>query len=137
METLDFLSRKGSIVLLGEELTFYLPASKLTQEIKAKLHDYFIDNHNAYTLETIEAHGFWRKTSQSELCIERNAKYVCSFSTAQIGEFIEFLSQMCFLLEEEAIYVKMGYRSWLVLPKEGNDGKSQGNSNSTPPTPLR
>lgn len=124
MKVIDLLIRNGEIVPLGEELTFYLPASKLTQKIKEKLHNYFIDNHNAYTVETVEAHGFWRKTSQSEVCIERNAKYVCSFPFVQVGDFIRFLAQICSLLDEQAVYVKMGSRSWLVLPKEGIDAKS-------------
>ena len=40
------------------------------------------------------------------------------FFLQHFGGFVNFLSDMCRLLQEESIYVTMGDRSWLVTPRE-------------------
>lgn len=77
-----------------------------------------MSNYNAYTIEISDTQGFWREHSQSQIFCDRHVRYEVSFDGRdKILGFVGFLSEMCALLQEQAIYVTMGQKSWLVLPK--------------------
>lgn len=109
-------------ISLGQVAVFYIPVQKLDHCIKhgqtaRELFDQFLLSHyDAYTLETGDIEGFWRQHPEAPLIRDENARYEVSFQ-GDVQLFVSFLSEMCALLEEQAIYLTMGYRSWLVLPK--------------------
>jgi hypothetical protein len=95
---------------------------KKVGSIKQMLHDFFISNYNAYTFENSEIQGFWRRDFNSPIFDDRNVKYVVSFDGKdRVCEFIDFLSEVCYFIDEECIYLTMGQESWLVKPSKRND----------------
>lgn len=112
--------QKMSIVLIGDTCEFYIPSAK-HNIVENKLHSYFVDRHNAYSLELQEIKGFWRNNRFSELLEEKHVKYICGINHIELPNFVGFLSEMCMLLQEQAIYVTMGHKSWLVMPRRNNE----------------
>lgn len=114
---------KGA-VCLGQVAVFYVPEQKLDSPDHVKygytpreLFDQFLMTHyDAYTLETGDIEGFWREHPEAPIMRDENARYEVSFQ-GDVQVFVSFLSEMCAILEEQAIYLTMGYRSWLVLPQ--------------------
>lgn len=116
-----------NLTYIGHVAVFYVPTFKLedaslgvnglaAKEIFAA---YFMDNFNAFTLGGSNVQGFWREHEKANLFVDINSRYEISFSGKDNVEmFVDFLSDMCTLIEEESIYVVMGYKSWLVWPKE-------------------
>ncbi len=105
------------IQCLGNECAFYIPLEKL-HLVEKILHDYFIENHNAYSVEVVGVNGFWRMNCSSEILQEKHVKYVCGIAEDKIREFVIFLSGVCSLIKEYALYMTMCHKSWLVTPEE-------------------
>lgn len=112
--------QKMPIVLIGDNCEFYIPLAKHNL-VEQKLHSYFVNRHNAYSLERPEIKGFWRHNRSSELLEEKHVKYICGISHVDLSHFVAFLSEMCSLMKEQAIYVTMGHKSWLVTPRRENE----------------
>lgn len=120
---------------IGQVAIFYVPIQKLDslehgfdgKTPRLMFEEFFMDHYNAYTLETSNTQGFWREHRQSEIFRDENARYEVSFDGKdRVPSFVDFLSKMCALLGEEAIYLTMGSHSYLVLPKEGfNEVRAQ------------
>ena len=119
-----------SLVYLGHVAVFYVPIQKLDQvefgtgkETPRQLfHAFLMDNYYAYTLELSDTQGFWLGDKNSQICHDHNARYEVSFDGKdKIEGFVSFLSEMCFLLKEQAMYVTMGHKAYLVVPKENNE----------------
>lgn len=115
---------------IGQVAIFYVPVEKLDsvehgtggKTPRTMFEEFFMDHYDAYTLEISNTQGFWREHKQSEIFRDENARYEVSFDGKdRVPSFVEFLSKMCALLGEEAIYLTMGSHSYLVLPKEGFD----------------
>jgi len=109
-----------NITQIGVELSFYIPAKKLSikkedKSIKKLLHNYFTEKHNAYTLETVKAFGYWRKNSSEPIVEDENVKYVICLKEDQISDLITFLSKLCSIMDE-TIYLNKGAEGWLVSP---------------------
>lgn len=113
--------KNKSAQYIGRVCTFYIPASKLDNieyshaEMSPRqlLHEYFVENHNAYTHEVSNIRGYWM--NHEELVFDQHERYEVSFrGKKKMEEFISFLSRFCFLIKEDCIYLTMGYRSWLV-----------------------
>jgi hypothetical protein len=105
------------IEYIGHMATFYVPRSKL-HIVQPLCHDFFLTNYDAYTVEDSDIQGFWRRHPKSPIFQDRNVKYVVSFhGKDKIDVFVSFLSRLCGLVEEECIYLTMGYKSWLVFPE--------------------
>lgn len=102
--------------------TFYVPAAKVVGEVKDRFHDFFITNYQAYTVESSDILGFWRRDRQSALSEDRNLKYVVSFEGRErVDSFVDFLSETCEMIGEQCIYLTMGHKSWLVRPRAAVD----------------
>lgn len=116
-----------NLISLGQVAVFYIPVNKLDLNLhgttpRILFEQYLMDNYNAYTLEISNTEGFWREHHRSEIFKDQNARYEVSFDGKErVPPFVEFLSHMCSLIGERAIYLTMGHRSWLVLPKEKNE----------------
>jgi hypothetical protein len=110
---------------IGQVAVFYVPKQKLDTAIKdgktarQLLHDFFVDHYNAYTHEVSKIQGFWK--TRNILMMDEHERYEVSFDGKQkVVEFVDFLADLCGLIQEESIYLTMGYKSWLVLPKNSN-----------------
>jgi len=114
-------------IYLGHVAVFYIPVQKLDSVDHGKdgktprelFEQFLMTSFDAYTLETSAIEGYWRRHPEDPIFKDQNARYEVSFH-GDVKPFVQFLSEMCSLLEEQAIYLTMGYKSWLVLPK-GSD----------------
>ena len=110
---------------IGHVAVFYIPSIKLDaipklKDISARqiLYDYFVKNFNAYTHEVSNIAGYWVNKDKNILVKDAHERYEVSFKgRKKVQKFVEFLSEICALIEEDSIYLTMGYKSWLVLPK--------------------
>ncbi|MFO0947086.1 MAG: hypothetical protein U1D30_14275 [Planctomycetota bacterium] len=128
MDFLDLiLTHSTSLVYVGEVATFFVPVHKLDSEKYLRdgktprilFEEFLMENYNAYTLEISNTQGLWREQKKSKIFRDENARYEVSFRGQEnVSSFVEFLSDMCTLLKEEGIYVTMGHKSWIVLPRE-------------------
>lgn len=121
-----------NLISLGQVAVFYIPIFKLDillpngKTPRLLFEEYLMENYNAYTLEISNTQGFWREHHKSEIFSDENARYEVSFDGKdRVPPFVEFLSFMCSLIGEKAIYLTMGQHSWLVLPKEKNEVSSK------------
>lgn len=114
---------------IGQMAVFYVPIQKLDGEQygqdgktpRQMFEEFFLDNYDAYTLEISDTQGFWRQHKKSHIFEDKNARYEVSFDGKdRVEGFVKFLSKMCALMNEEAIYLTMGRKSWLVLPRKEN-----------------
>ena len=113
-----------NLIYLGHMAVFYVPVQKLDclkygdgqKTPKELFHEFLMDNYNAYTLEISDTQGFWRHHCESEMFHDKNARYEVSFEGQdRIKGFVTFLSEMCKMLDEQAIYLTMGHKSYLVV----------------------
>ena len=112
-------------VYIGHVAVFYVPTTKLDialadgRTARQMLHEYFVKNFNAYTHEVSKIHGYWM--DKDLLVKDEHERYEVSFSGRdKVKEFVLFLSEICSLIKEDAIYLTMGYKSWLVVPPSTN-----------------
>jgi len=121
MENLD------ELIYIGQVAVFYVPIHKLDDlkygmdghAPRAMFEKFLLENYNAYTLEISDTQGFWRQNQKSHIFEDKNARYEVSFDGKNnVVIFVRFLSQMCSLMKEEAIYLTMGQKSWLVVPRK-------------------
>ncbi len=127
MDFIDLqLSHARSLVYIGEVAVFYVPIVKLDEEKfgtngktpRAMFEAFLIGHFNAYTLEISDTQGFWRQHRRSKIFRDKNARYEVSFRGQEnLSDFVQFLSRMCRVMREEAIYLTMGQKSWLVQPE--------------------
>lgn len=117
----------NNLIYLGHMAVFYVPVQKLDNLVFGKdnktpkelFEEFLMENYNAYTLEISDTQGFWREHNRSQIFCDKNARYEVGFDGQnRIEGFVSFLSEMCFLMQEQAIYLTMGHKSWLVTPKE-------------------
>jgi hypothetical protein len=105
-----------SLNYLGHSATFYIPVAKF-EGIKCKMHDFFLQNYNGYTVEKAQIEGFWRSSPDSPVLKDENYKIIVSFEGRErISEFVEFLSDICTEINEECLWLSMGKKSYLVMP---------------------
>lgn len=106
---------------IGRVCIFYIPAFKLDNKKyihkdilpREILHEYFVMNHNAYTHEISNIKGYWK--NQEKLVFDQHERYEVSFrGKKKVNEFISFLTRFCHLIQEDCIYLTIGYKSWLV-----------------------
>lgn len=113
-----------NLVHIGQVAVFYLPHQKWdeTWGVKSRLHGFLINNYDAYTLDHNRATGFWRESDKHVTVQDHNVRYEVSFGGAEkIPAFIDFLSEICAMMGEKAIYLTMGKHSYHVLPKKENN----------------
>ena len=116
------------LVYLGQVAVFFIPVQKLDSPEFGKdgktpreiFEDFLMDHYDAFTLEISNTQGLWREHKQAPIFRDENARYEVSFD-GEVKPFVMFLSEMCSLLKEQSIYLTMGYKSWLVLPRGNNE----------------
>ena len=79
---------------------------------------FFLERFGGLTHEISKIRGQWTSPDGQKVFTDLHERYEVSFAgLTQTGEFLEFLSDMCGLLQEESIYLTMGTRAWLVKPR--------------------
>ena len=118
---------------------FYIPTAKLDMKLenpiraqvqdgsfvdltpRQLLHNYFVNDFNAYTHEVSQIQGYWINKNK-DILVDEHERYEVSFKgRKKVKKFVAFLSDLCGLIEEESIYLTMGYKSWLVVPPSSKE----------------
>ncbi len=111
---------------IGHVAVFYLPSNKLDnprfgamyQTPRTLLHRFIIDHYDAYTHQKSDIQGYWREHADGRIFHDSNEMFEVSFAGEErVVTFVDFLAAICYLMEEECVYLRMGEKSWLVLPK--------------------
>ena len=107
---------------LGKMTVFYIPSHKLDdprffdeqRTARSIIHEYLMQRYQAYTQTPTPVKGFW--VDQTELLVhDVMERFEVSFHVESEFELlIEFLVTICSRLDEQAIYVTRGDRSFLV-----------------------
>jgi hypothetical protein len=107
---------------IGQVAVFYIPATKLDVPIETgltarqMLHEFFVANYSAYTHEISKIHGYW--INKDILVKDEHERFEVSFKGEEkVKDFVCFLSKICGLIQEDCVYLTMGYKSWLVFPQ--------------------
>ena len=107
---------------LGTMTVFYVPSHKLddprfyqgAQTARSAIHEYLMDRYRAYTQTPTPVKGFWVDQA-SVLVHDVMERFEVSFGVEnEFDCLINFLVELCDRLQEEAIYVTRGDRSFLV-----------------------
>lgn len=110
---------------IGQVAVFYLPQQEWDQTwgVKDRLHGFLINNYDAYTLLHCRSTGYWRDSDDNRVVVKDHCvRYEVSFGGKEkIPAFIDFLSEICSMMKQKAIYLTMGKNSYHVLPKERKD----------------
>jgi hypothetical protein len=117
--------KRPNLVPLGRLAVFYVPSEKMQDPrfgrdglTATQLFDrFFLEKFGGLTHEESKIRGQWTSPDGQKVFTDQHQRYEVSFAGRKKAElFLDFLSQMCHLLEEESIYLTMGSRSWLVMP---------------------
>lgn len=107
---------------LGKVTVFYVPSHKLDHPKHASnsltarqdIHEFLMDRYNAYTQTPTPVRGYWA-APDGEVFHDVMERFEVSFgSESEFDRLIEFLAELCDRLDEQAIYVTRGERSFLV-----------------------
>jgi hypothetical protein len=104
---------KSNIKHLGEVAIFYLPKKKINKKIRKEIHNFFVDNYNAYTHELSTINGYWSK--KNKIIKDKHERYEVSFcGKKNFEKFIDFLSYLRKKTKEESIYLVISEESFLI-----------------------
>lgn len=111
----NWIDKKSNINSLGKVAVFYLPSKKITKKIRSYMHDFLISNYEAYTHESSNIKGYW--VSDDSLVKDIHERYEVSFKgNDNFKKFVDFLSEVCKLTKEDAIYLTFANNSYLIKP---------------------
>lgn len=109
------------LTYIGHEAIFYVPKYKLSTQVGGKIisvqiHDFLAENYKAYTVGDSTITGFWIGGKKSlEVFEDKNVEYRVAFEgKPRVLSFINFLAKLCYDINEQALYLRMGYKSYLV-----------------------
>jgi hypothetical protein len=84
--------------------------------------DFFLKEFGGLTHEESKIQGQWISPDGSKVFTDLHERYEVTFSGKKKSRlFIDFLAEMCGLLQEDSIYMTMGDRSWLVKSRTAED----------------
>jgi hypothetical protein len=110
---------------LGKVTVFYIPSHKLddprffdgTQTARTAIHEFLMHRYRAYTQSPTPVKGYW-VDQYRQLAHDVMERFEVSFgSESEFDRLIDFLIEQCHCLDEDAIYVTRGERSFLVQRK--------------------
>ena len=106
-----------NLTYIGHMAIFYVPVAKLDEYLEADLHMFLVGNYGAYTRTVSPVRGFWRSKGSMKIFEDENYEYKVSYEGKdKIPPFVNFLAHLCGKMKEEAMYLEMGYRSYIVEP---------------------
>ncbi|SMP50317.1 hypothetical protein SAMN06265222_10374 [Neorhodopirellula lusitana] len=115
---------------LGTMSVFYIPSHKLddprfyhgAQTARSAIHSFLMHRYEAYTQSPTPVKGYWVNQAD-EMVHDVMERFEVSFNKeSEFDRLIEFLVEVCQRLDEEAIYVTRGNRSYLVTKKADSFG---------------
>lgn len=108
---------------LGKVTVFHVPSHKLDdgrffgkgeKTARSAIHSFLINAFRAYTHTPTPVKGYWTG-AQNELVHDVMERFEVSFEKeVEFENLLSFLGELCVELEEDAIYVTRGDRSFLV-----------------------
>jgi len=113
---------RASVHELGKVTVFYVPSHKLDHPKHARnsltarqdIHEFLMSRYNAYTQTPTPVRGYWA-APDGEVFHDVMERFEVSFgSESEFDRLIDFLAELCDRLNEQAIYVTRGERSFLV-----------------------
>ncbi|HIK93258.1 MAG TPA: hypothetical protein EYG03_14950 [Planctomycetes bacterium] len=113
---------------LGKVTVFYIPSHKLddpryfdgTQTARTAIHEFLMHRYRAYTQSPTPVKGYWADR-HGQLVHDVMERFEVSFgSESEFDRLLEFLIEQCDRLNEDAIYVTRGERSFLVQCQVGS-----------------
>ena len=114
--------QKSHVLELGKVTVFCIPSHKLDdpryfdghQTARMVTHEFLMHRFRAYTQSPTAVKGYW-VDGQGQFVHDVMERFEVSFgSESEFDQLIEFLIDMCRRLNEDAIYVPRGGRSFLV-----------------------
>lgn len=107
---------------LGKMTVFYVPSHKLDdlrfnqnrQSARSSIHEYLMHRYQAYTQNPTPVKGFWVNHENVPVHDVMERFEVSFHVESEFDSLIDFLVKLCERLEEDAIYVTRGDRSFLV-----------------------
>jgi hypothetical protein len=119
VETLSFVAS------MGKTASFYVPADKLHDSKYGRdghkpsqmFEKFFVTHFGGFTHEQSQIKGRWMGEGGTKMFTDEHQRYEVAFSGKHNATlFLNFLSEMCGLMEEGSIYLNYGGRSWLISP---------------------
>jgi len=117
----------------GKVTVFYLPSHKLddpryfrgTQTARMATHEFMMQRYRAYTHSPSPVKGYWVDL-EGQLVHDVMERFEVSFgSESEFQRLIVFLIELCERLNEDAVYVTRGERSFLVNRKPSETSPSE------------
>lgn len=103
------------LIPIGRMAIFYLPASKVTDNMRSRVELFLLDNFSGYTCQRVNIEGAW--AAGGSVAWDSNIRYEASFAGKdRIPGLVGFLSGLCAEMGEDALYLTMGEDSYLVTP---------------------
>lgn len=100
---------------VGKVAVFCLPADKLNEKVRSKIHDFLVRNYSAYTHESSKIEGYW--AGRDNLVRDAHERYEVSFNgNENFKKFVDFLSEVCGDIGEDSIYLTVADESYLIMP---------------------
>jgi hypothetical protein len=110
---------------MGKSASFYVPADKLHDSRYGRdgrrpgqmFEEFFVTHFGGFTHEQSQIKGRWVGDGGNKVFTDEHQRYEVAFAGEKNAAlFLNFLSEMCGLLEEGSIYLNYGGHSWLVSP---------------------
>lgn len=101
---------------IGKVAVFCIPATKLTEAVRVRIHDFLVANYSAYTHESSDIEGYW--SGRGDLVRDIHERYEVSFNgNDNFKGFVDFISELCESISEDSIYLTVADESYLVRPR--------------------
>jgi hypothetical protein len=117
---------------LGKVTVFYIPSHKLDDPryfdgsgtARSLIHTFLMERYRAYTHSPTSMKGYWFNAAD-QVVHDVMERFEVSFgSESEFERLVEFMVELCRLLDEEAIYVTRGERSFLAQRSPVNNSDS-------------
>ena len=96
---------------------FYPKSDERSQTARSAIHEYLMRQYRAYTQTPTPAKGYWISHGD-EVVHDVMERFEVSFNQEEeFDRLIDFLVELCVRLDEDAVYVTRGDRSYLVTRK--------------------
>lgn len=108
-----WIDQNSNIDHIGKVAVFYLPYDKINQKTRKNIHDFLVDNYEAYTHEKGGMKGYW--SDNKKITKDYHERFEVSFAGENnLKKLVNFLSDLCEKTKEKAIYLTVGGDSYIV-----------------------
>ncbi|HEX4144736.1 MAG TPA: hypothetical protein VHY91_14620 [Pirellulales bacterium] len=119
------------VAAMGKTASFYVPSDKVNdskygrdgRKPSQRFEEFFVTHFGGFTHEQSQIKGRWVGEGGNKLFVDEHQRYEVAFAGEHKAKlFLDFLSEMCGLMEEGSIYLTYGGHSWLVSPPVAEPG---------------